>query len=163
MQALGKKCCIIWHFLPSTLLFYSISLNFFDDLSFFFAQPTFSFHFIPPKNFLPLLKFFPPPKNFPPLILYWPLSLTSIFLGPPKSGGGVLTLKIPPASAPLPLNLKLHPLNLHLHPSTSTPLISNYTPPPPPPQPPPPPLNLKLYPLNLQLLTSNYSPSTSTS
>ena len=147
MQALGKKCYIIWHFLPSTLLFLLYFPKFFDDLLFFLHNPLFPFILHPLKNF-------PPPNSLLPTLSNFH------FLGPPKSGG---------FSAPLPLNLKLHslslhPFNLELHPS-----ISPLQPPPPPLNPKVHPLNLhllplnlKLHPLNLHLLTSNYTQSTST-
>ena len=132
MQALGKKCCIIWHFLPSTLLLLLYFPKFFDDLSFFLHNPLFPFILHPLKNFLPLLKLFPPPKNFPSPNFLLPTRSNFHFFDPPKRGGGVNTHNTPsfgtPAPKPPPTPLNLHPFNLELHPSTSAPSTSTSTP-----------------------------------
>ena len=94
--------------------FYSVSLNLFDDL-FFCTTVHFSFIYSP-KNFLaPPKNFYTPPKKVFYLLNFFNLpnfllpSLSNFnFWGSPKSGGGgVLTPKIPQASAPLIKDIKL--------------------------------------------------------
>ena len=120
----GQK--VLYHlalFAVNSTFFYSIFLNFLTI--FFFRTTPFFPSFYTPENFFHRL------KNFPPHNFLLPTLSNFHFFGSSKNWG-VLTPKIPPASAPLPLNLKQHPLNLHpinleLHPSTSAPSTSTST------------------------------------
>ena len=128
---LGQKLFKFIHFwVPSSTLWvyylalFALNSSFFTLLSKIFLM---TFFFYAPINFLPPYKFFYPSKNFsPPLLIFYPpknfftslnFFTSPIFHHPPlffltssstfhfwatlKSGGGVLTPKIPPASAPL--------------------------------------------------------------